>query len=261
MQGVIAMDRNQTTLWDPNLPAVIPDNIMEPAEIVRYSQQLSSRDIRQIVHGFRSESYEMVSTYVLTKAMSSLKKQLSSLGMDFIAEMLGRADTNKVLTEESISDYEAISLAQNLGMVGPTEAMRLKQTLQTVNHFASLESSEADEEMDVTEAVFCLKTCIKNILGHPKVEVANQFASFRKKLESYTFNPDDDEIRRLQIAPYFFQKTVINVLLSMVKSSQGGELRTCNWKPQYSNTFDLGQFAQSGTLANWANLCDYICRW
>ncbi|MGO9572471.1 MAG: hypothetical protein ACLP5H_33560 [Desulfomonilaceae bacterium] len=218
------MPKDQIKLWDPNLPAVIPDNIMEPAEIVRYSQQLSSRDLKQIVQGFRAGSYEMVSTYVLTKAMSSLKKQLSSLGMDFIAEMLGRADTNKMLTEESISDYEAISLAQDLGMVSTTEAMRLKQTLQTVNHFASLEGSEADEVMDVAEAVLCLKTCIKNILGHPKVDVAHQFATFRRKLESYTFKPDDDEIKKLQLSSYFFQKTVLSVLLSMVKNSHGGEL-------------------------------------
>ena len=110
-------------------------------------------------------------------------------------------------------------------MVSPTEALRLKQALQTVNHFASLEGIEAEEvEMTPEEAIHCLRSCIKSILGHPKVEVAVQFASFRKKLESYTFKETDNEIVSLASAPYFFASTTLSILLASLKTAHGAEL-------------------------------------
>ncbi len=224
--GVKIMTKKDIILWTPNLPVNIPNSVREPVEIIQYAKQLTNRDVKQIVQAFNAESYEMVSTFVLTKAMAILKKQLAELGMEFIGEMLGRPELEEYSNEDMITHYEAISLAQDLGMTTSTEAMRLKQTLATVTHFASLEDDKDDDDegMNVEEAIGCLRNCIKNILGKPKIEAAVKFAEFRYKLEFSTFKPDDTDIINLQNSAYFFHKTTLNILLSLLKKSEGAQL-------------------------------------
>jgi hypothetical protein len=54
--------------------------------------QLRKRDISQIVTAFSNEHYEIASTFVWSRAIAALKKQLSSLGSEFVGEMLQRPD-------------------------------------------------------------------------------------------------------------------------------------------------------------------------
>lgn len=71
-----------------------------------------------IVNAIENESYEMVATFVWTKAAAVLKKQVATLGMEFVGEMLGRPDLNEDSDPAtSIADNEAISLAEDLGMI------------------------------------------------------------------------------------------------------------------------------------------------
>lgn len=78
----------------------------------------------------------MVSTFIWTKTINSLKNQLSKMGLSFIAEMLDRPDINEHTDlQQAISDFEAIRLAEELGVINGTSAFRLRQAMETVIHF------------------------------------------------------------------------------------------------------------------------------
>ena len=212
------------SLWSPSDQVVIPPSESTPSEIVEYGKsQLSTREMRSIVSAFASESYEMVATFVWTKAAAVLKKQLATLGMEFVGEMLGRQDLDDDSDpSSSLADHEAISLAEDLGMITSTQAMRLKHALDLVNHFANLEQAVAEQEaMEKEEAVSLLKNCIASILGKPRFETAIQFAEFRRSLGETTFKADDDDVQAINASPYFFVRTTLSVLLTLVKTSKG----------------------------------------
>jgi hypothetical protein len=134
--------------WSPTDVVVIPTSVETPDDIVQYgSATLSKRDMQSIVAGFQAQGYEMVSTFVWTKAAAAMKKQLATLGMEFIGEMLGRPDLHHDSDPTTaIADHEVIGLAEDLGMITATQALRLKQSLQLVTHFASLDEAEAADE-------------------------------------------------------------------------------------------------------------------
>lgn len=170
---------------------MIPAAVVTPAEIVQYGQAtLSKRDITSIVEGFKAGSFEMVTTFVWSKAVATLKKQVSTLGMEFVGEMLRRPDLNDGSDPTtSIGDHEAISLAEDLGMVTATQGFRLKQAMQLVTHFANLDQSQADEEqMNPEDAVAILRTCITSILGKAKFDAASilLFDDARKRTQGLT---------------------------------------------------------------------------
>jgi len=179
--------------------------------------------MKSIVAAFRNESYEMVSTFVWSKASAVLKKQIATLGMDFVGEMLGRQDLDENSDPAtSIADYEAIRLAEDLALIKPTQALRLKNALNLINHFTALDLEASDEElMDANEATSILRYCIDSILGRPSFDVAFRFAEFRKKLTERTFKPDDSDLAAIAAAPYFFLRTTLSVLLTVVKSAKG----------------------------------------
>jgi hypothetical protein len=216
------MSQNALSVWEPNRAISIPENAT-PSQMARLAQQLSERDVRSIAAAFESGSYEMVSTFVWTRASASLKKQIATLGMDFVGEMLGRQD----ITENSdpltaIGDYEAISLAEDLGMINTTEAMRLKMSLEIVGHFSDPEVA-LSESMMPEEATLLLRSCIVNILANPTIEPPVQFAQLRKSLESKTYSESDGEVQGLVALPYFFLKTTLSVLLSLLKTAKGAQ--------------------------------------
>jgi hypothetical protein len=78
--------------------------------------------------------------------------------------------------------------------------------------------------MTPEEATMCLRTCVQNILGEPRLEVAQDFASFRRQLEEQTFEPSDDKVVALVASPYFYRKTTLSVLLSLLKTAHGAQL-------------------------------------
>jgi hypothetical protein len=218
------------TLWNTSEPVVIPATLSELDEIVRFAAPtLSTRDMKAIVSGFRSESFEMVATFVWTKAAATLKKQLASLGMEFVGEMLGRPDLTDDSDPTSVGDHEAIALAEDLGMITPTQGLRLKHAMELVTHFANLEPNLEHEQTDddgmgAEEALSLLKTCISSILGKPRFEAAIYFADFRRTLAERSLQPGDNEVQTIKNAAHFFVRTTISVLLSMIKSSKGAAL-------------------------------------
>jgi len=217
------MKNEKNILWTPSDVVVIPSAVQAPSEIVRYgAATLSERDMRSIVAGFEAESYEMVSTFVWTKAAAAMKKQVATLGMEFVGEMLGRPDLNDDSDPmTAVSDHEIITLAEDLGMITSTQALRLKHSFQLVTHFASLDDSIGDEEcMLKSEAINLLHTSITSILGKPRFEAAVKFAEFRKGLSERTLKPYDDDVAAIRDSAYFFVRTTLSVLLSLVKGNK-----------------------------------------
>jgi hypothetical protein len=210
-------------LWSASELVSIPTH-STPEQIVAFAKpQLSTRDMNSIVSGLQSESYEMVSTFVWTKASAVLKKQIATLGMEFVGEMLGRPDLDEDSDPAaSIADHEAISLAEDLGIINSTQGIRLKHALELVTHFTKLEQQAAEEDvMAQEEALMLIKTCISSILSKPSFEAAIRFADFRKALGERTLKADDGDVLTIAESPYFFVRTTLSVLLALVKGGKG----------------------------------------
>lgn len=221
------MNNNDLAVWAASDQVTIPASIKSVQDIVNYATAtLSKRDIKSIVSGFESGSFEMVSTFVWSKATATLKQQVSTLGMEFVGEMLGRPDLDADSDPaSSIADHEAIRLAELLGMITATQAMRLKHAMQIVAHFSKKQLGDGDdEEMNEDEVRSLLRACVSSILGKPHFDAAVRFVDFRKRLNEQTFHKDDPIVDQIKNSPHFFQKTTLSVLLSAVKTSKGALL-------------------------------------
>ncbi|MFZ2403847.1 MAG: hypothetical protein WAW41_01845, partial [Methylobacter sp.] len=213
-------------LWQPESGDLLPANVKTPTEIAQYAAQLSAKDKKQIISAFESEHYEMAVSYLWGKTITALRKELSTVGVGLLAEMLGKSgvdeddDVNDILT-----DKEAIRLAEELGIVSKTNGMRLTHTYDLIKHFSQLEISESDsEDIDECEALSSLKACVRGVLGRPKIEVAKKFIEFRGALEAETLNEEDHRVDMLKGSPYFFHKLTISVLMNAAKKNSGANL-------------------------------------
>lgn len=222
------MRNNELVVWSAKSSVVIPKGINRVENIVDYGRQLNRKDQTQIVSGFENEHFEMVSTYVWSKAINALKSQLAKMGASFIAEMLDRPD----ITEESniqyvLTDYEAINLAEELGIISGTGAFRLKQAMENINHFTNPYLDDDNEnEMTREEALVVLRACIQGVLGYENIDVAIDFKKFRLALEEQILSENNDYVQKLIGSPYFYYRTTLRILLAIVKSSVGAQLET-----------------------------------
>ena len=204
----------------------MPKGVSTPLEITSYAQQLSNRDKRQISAAFDGEFYEMGMNFLWTRTIAALKKELSNVGISLVGEMLGKSDVEE---DDDIDDIlttkESIRLAEELGVVSSTDAMRLRHTNEIVTHFSQLSTSENDcEEIDESEAISSLKACVKAVLGKPQVKVAAKFIEFRTALDAKSLSKDDLLVGMLSASPYFFQKLAISILMNGAKQSAGAQL-------------------------------------
>ena len=220
------MENNRVVLWENTDLLVLPKKITAISELVTHGTQLANKDQNQIIRTFEDGSYEMVSTYIWTKATNSLKNQLGKMGMSFIAEMLDRPDINDHTNlQQAISDFEAIRLAEELGVISGTAAFRLKQAMETVTHFNQPElEDDPENELTEEEAKSIIRSCIQGVLGFSKIEAAIDFKNFRTELEDATLTEDSPYLLKLVQSPYFFHRTTLRILLSIIKSSSGAQL-------------------------------------
>lgn len=216
---------NALTIWTEPTGTVVPKDESRPIEIVSAAQALTTRDQRQIVAAFEARSYEMLAGFVLNKALAQLKRQLATLGMEFVGEMLGRQDLDEEsIATASISNFEAIKLARELGFITKTDAKRLSQQVELLAHFDNFEVGDAElEEMTKEEAVSFLRTCVNSVLGRADNVAPQEFVQFRSALESRTYKSTDNDIGTLVAAPYFFKRTTLSVLLSNIKTKSGAQ--------------------------------------
>lgn len=210
----------------------IPGALAVPAtadamEVTTFAKQLTAREQSQVISSFQRGEYELASTFVWTRAMSGLKKQLAALGVQFLAELLERSDIKaQDPIANVVTDHEALRLAEELRMFDGTESMRLRHALELVAHFSEApEEGETPREMMREEAASIIRSCVVSVLGHERFEGAVHFAKFRKELEERTFRPDDPTIEQLLQSPPFFKRTTLRVLLTAVKIEAGAALQ------------------------------------
>lgn len=220
------MASNEVAPWQPVENLVSLDAVMVPALIVEKAINLRPKERKQIISNFELQNYEMASSYVWTKSMALLKMNLSSMGMDFIGELLQRPDIDPDSDPiQAVSDFEAIDLAHELGAINKTQRMRFLVSADIVSHFASsLDANDDESDMMLEEALQCVKVCVQSVLGLERVEAAQSFMEFREKLSSTTIPTDDPEITQLLSSPYFFKKTTVSILLNILKSASGAAL-------------------------------------
>ena len=217
------MSVNSLVPWEQTNVVALSTNA-EPPDIVHRAVQLNPRDQAALVMAFDTEAYEMAATFVWSKAMASLKKQLAGLGMEFVGEMLGRTDLHEASNPiTDVREDEAIELAEQLGMIGPTEALRLQSSQMLVNHFLDPEVSHS-EQMYREEAISVVRSCVMNFLSHSNEHVRQPFVKLRKKLEAETLRADAPEVEHLAASPYFFIRTTLTVLLAQLKVATGAKL-------------------------------------
>jgi hypothetical protein len=220
------MDNTSIILWKNTELPVLPKKIVHISELVNCGMQLSTKDQRQIIKTFDEGSYEMVSTYIWTKSINALKNQLGKMGISFIAEMLDRPDINEHSNlQQAISEFEAIRLAEELGIISGTSAFRLKKAMETVTHFNNPElEDDPENELSEEETKAIIRSCIQGVLGYNKIDSILDFKNFRDELEDTTLNELNPYLLKLVQSPYFFHRTTLRILLSLVKSTSGAQL-------------------------------------
>jgi len=217
---------NNIMLWQPESGELIPKGAKTPALISEYAAQLSAKDKKQIVAAFESGHFEIGLTYLWGKTITALKKELSTVGVGLLGEMLGKTDVDEDdNVEDVLTTKDSIRLAEELGIVSSTDAMRLRHTHELVTHFSQMDINDSElEEIDETEAISSLKACIKSVLGRPRVEVAKNFVEFREALEGETLTKSDPRVDMLISSPYFFHKLTVSVLMNGAKKQVGANL-------------------------------------
>lgn len=219
------MTKVEIVHWQGSDAAIVPKSAKTAKAITSFANQLSERDRKQLIQAFDSDLLEMGSVFVWTRTMAGLKTQLGGLGIDFIAEMLERPDIRSdAEVHEALTDYEAVRLAEELGMFGSTLAMRLRQNLEKVAHFSNRPADAIDDEMMPEEALSVLRTCVQTVLGHESLDIALEFAAFRKRLETSILDDDAPEIGGLVSSAYFFKRTVLRLLIAGSKGLRSAQL-------------------------------------
>jgi hypothetical protein len=213
---------NDLILWKGPDGNIIPVNKSEAKEIVPYAISLTSKQQVHIVNAFQMEAFDMAAEFAWKKAMTKLKETISTLGMKFIGELLNRDDINEYSTvDTSLTDYSTINLAEQLGVIGTTAALKLRQANELITHYFS---SDSDEELDKLSAMSIVKSSIEYILAEENISIALEFSNFRDRLLSESLTIHDSQIEQVINSPVFYLRTVLTILTSAIKNEQGAKL-------------------------------------
>jgi len=214
----------ELTIWETEKTDLVPATAKTPAEITGYAVQLKSKDKTQLVSAFDMGHYDMGLTFLWSRTIAALKNELATVGVGLLGEMLGKAGVDEDDDiEDILTTKDAIRLSEELGVVSPTDALRLRQSFELITHFAQLSESDY-EEISEDEAKASLRTCVKSVLARPKVEVAKTFVEFRGALENKALLEGDPQLEMLLSSPYFFKKLTVSILLNAAKSKTGAQL-------------------------------------
>ena len=208
-------------LWQNPENRVMPTNLdtVEKVVVFANNSNLTEKQQAQIVKTFEQGAYEMAAEYSWKKAITKLRKSLENLGADFIGELLDRSDIDKYTSlEEVLTDRKAIEFAEQLGIIGKTGALKLRQALELVNHYLS---GEADDELSKSDAFSIIKTCVQYILCEQDVDVAVAFTDFRNRLLTEIVSLQDGDVLQVLSAPLFYLRTVCTILLTAIKKEKG----------------------------------------
>ena len=209
-------------IWVGPQGTSIPAQCSEPQEIVVYANGLNQKQKTDIARAFEHEAYDMGAEYTWRRAMVKLKSTLKTLGMNFIGEMLNDEDIDEYSNIDIVlNDYSAINLAEQLGAINSTGALKLRQALEMMSHYLSDEAEKNGEELSKLDASSVVSSCVKYILGETDISIAIEFSDLRNRLFSETLSLQDPQIEQLLESPPFYIKTVVSVLLTGIKNEQG----------------------------------------
>lgn len=209
-------------IWIGSKGSLIPEKYTRPQEIITVANGLTKKQITDISRAFENGALDMGAEYTWRRSMIRLKSTLKSLGMAFIGEMLGDEEIDEFSNVEMVlNDYNAISLAEHLGAISATGALKLRQSLEMITHYLSDIAEKEGEELSLVDAAQIVSTCVKHILGETDISIAIEFSDLRKRLMSETIPLDDPQIAQLLDSPVFYLKTVISVLISGIKNEKG----------------------------------------
>lgn len=213
---------NDVILWKGPDGSIIPVNKSEAQEIVPYAISLTRKQQIHIVNAFQMEAFDMAAEFAWKKAMTKLKETISTLGMKFIGELLNRDDIDEYSTvDTALTDYSTINLAEQLGVIGTTAALKLRQANELITHYFS---SNSDEELDKLSAMSIVKSSIEYILAEGNISIALEFSSFRQSLLNESLTIHDNRIEQVINSPVFYLRTVLTILTSAIKNEQGAKL-------------------------------------
>jgi hypothetical protein len=209
-------------IWVGPAGLSIPHDFTKPQQIITVANGLTIKQKSDIARAFENQAYDMGAEYTWRRSMIRLKSSLKSLGMSFIGEMLGDEDIDEYSNIEMVlNDYNAISLAEHLGAISATGALKLRQALEMISHYLSDKAEKDGEELSLVDAAQIVSTCVKYILGDSEISIAIEFSELRKRLLKETIPLDDPQIVQLLESPVFYLKTVIAVLVAAVKNEKG----------------------------------------
>ncbi len=216
---------SELKLWNSNADVAIQDT-KDVEAIARVAKQLKPVDQRQLVTAFNAGNYQMLSTYVWSKTIAALKSQLTKMGSAFIGEMLDRPDINdQTNLQQAIPDFEAIQLAENLGLINAKSAFRLKHAMDLLAYFNNPDLEELDDnDFSKIDAMQVLLACVQGVLGQDKIELRIDFKKFRDSLEDGLLTHESQNVATLMESPFFFKRATIRILLSIIKSKSGAQL-------------------------------------
>jgi len=209
-------------IWSGPNGVLLPPASKEASEILPYASNLTKRQQQQIVDAFDAGAYDMAAEYAWKKAMTKLKETISTLGMKFIGEMLNRPDIDELTPIDSaVTDHIAIQLAEQLGVINKTAALKLRQGNELIIHYFS---RDAQEELDHTTAFGIIKSSVQYILGEHEISIALEFSQFRERLLNETLKIDDFQVDQIINSPLFYIRTVITILVTSIKNDIGARL-------------------------------------
>lgn len=219
---VYGVKMSNIQLWRGSEGLQIPSSANTPESLVSYAVGLSDKQKKQIALAFEMQAYEMGAEYAWRKAITKLKETLEGLGPKFLGELLGKDDISEYSgIDEILTDYSAIMVAEQLGVIGKTAALRLKQNAELITHFFSKNS---DEEIEQFEALQIVSNCIKYILSEDNIEVALEFSRIRDELLNKNLSRDDSVVDQIISAPLFYLRTLMSVLTNAIKTEKGAKL-------------------------------------
>jgi hypothetical protein len=208
--------------WRAPEPKLLP---AAPEEFVPLAVALRASEQQRVVQALQQGFHELATEFVWKRALSRLKQTLSNLGMQFVGEMLGRGDiTENSQANAVLTDWDAIRLAENLGVINTFGALRLRHAFELLSHLSQMPEGEEQEELDRNEAITVIRFCVKYILSEQDFGVAVDFSRLRNRLVSETLTKDDLQLQNLLGSPPFFLKTALRVLLATIRTEHGARL-------------------------------------
>ncbi len=213
---------NEIQIWQGPNGLNLPPNLKEAKDIVPYANNLSIKQKSQIIAAFQIEAFDMAAEYAWKKSMVKLKETIATLGMKFIGEMIGKEDFDETTSVDTeITDYTAIQLAEQLGVIGTTAALRLRQSNELITHYFS---KNAEEQLDYATAFSIVKSSVQYILGEQDISIALEFSKFRDRLLNETLRINDAQVEQVINSPLFYLRTVMTILISSIRNDIGAKL-------------------------------------